>query len=184
MVVFDMQELLTNIPLWLWIQVSFWKKLLLSAVLIIVLLKRNLGKHFLKFSVCTGKKCSFSKNDLTDRMYVVTDDTSLQLIKFLFIILCIVQQEQLELYFPHLGTHILNVYFPCLHGLDRFFNGLIAFLHSFDFMPDHDQSSEILNYYPQLGTKCFEVYPFFITPQQLYLCISSTHYHQCVSLHG
>ena len=33
-------------------------------------------------------------------------------------------------------------------------------------------------------TKSFEVYPFFVAPQQLYLCISSPRYHHCNSLCG
>ena len=34
-----------------------------------------------------------------------------------------------------------NFYFPCFHKLDRFLNP--------NFVPDHDQSSVILNHYPQ-----------------------------------
>ena len=52
----------------------------------------------------------------------------------------------------------------------------MAIFHSVRLVPDRDQSSAILNHYPQLGTKFFEVYPFFIAHQQLYLCISSLHH--------
>ena len=52
-------------------------------------------------------------------------------------------------------------------------------------VPDHDQSLEILNHYSWLGDKSFEVHLFFfVSPQALYLCISSSLYQYCISLHG
>ena len=72
--------------------------------------------------------------------------------------------------------HILNVYFPCLYGLNRFLNSYFPFDH-FDFVPDH-------NHYPWLGIKSLEVYPLLFTPQQLYHLISSPYYHHYISLHG
>ena len=41
--------------------------------------------------------------------------------------------------------------FPCLHGLDGFLNDYLPRLSSI-FFPDHDQSLDILNHYPRLGT--------------------------------
>ena len=35
-------------------------------------------------------------------------------------------------------------------------------IFQFVFVPDYDQSSEILNHYPPLGFKSFEFYPFFV----------------------
>ena len=44
----------------------------------------------------------------------------------------------------------LKCLLSCLHGLDGFLNGYFS-PSSIFFVPDHDQSSEISNHYPQLG---------------------------------